>query len=107
MAFTFEMIRRGYKGAHVKRFQAVFTNTGKNLSLMPGVVDEKRKYESENLPLWFSYSRWVFRILFYLVRIFYGCYYHKGGIGYKIFDESNSDERRSFFIKKPKWKMPA
>jgi glycosyltransferase involved in cell wall biosynthesis len=102
--FVTKMIKKGYKGKHIKQYFSVYTLTGKNLSFDPISNKERVEYAKYRLPKWLPIAKPFLKLGFYFARIIYGTFWHKGEIRYEIYTLSNLDERTCFAPKTKTWK---
>ena len=90
--FLYSVLKKGFNGAHVRRYFSVFTYTGSNLSLDPISEIEKTRF-NKTLPIWYRISKPVFFILFYIERLLNKTYSEKSDLKYSIFDKGNTARR--------------
>lgn len=101
--FVYKLLRKGFKGAHLKKYVSAFTHTGNNLSEHASSSIEIRDYKKKNLPYWFCIGQPVFKAGFFAARIFYGTLWNKGSIEYSLYHE-NLQQRKTFKENKPSYK---
>jgi len=102
--FLYDVIKRKFKGAHVRRYFSVFTYTGSNLSLDPISKVEKIRF-NKTLPLWYQICKPVFFILFYVERLLNKTYNEKSDLKYSIFDKGNTSRRVDKVKKNPTFRV--
>ena len=105
--FTAELLKRGYKAKHLKKYLAVFIMTGNNDFLTKKAVDEQRKYISQNrliLPKLLHHPINFFRIA---EKVIHGCYYQKFPLKYSIYLNSYTNNRKEITAVKgtPFWRL--
>jgi glycosyltransferase involved in cell wall biosynthesis len=102
--FVYELLKKGFKGAHLKKYIAAFTHTGNNLSEHPSSSIEMRTYKKKNLPAWFKIVNPIFKAGFFGARIFYGTLWNKGSIDYSLYQDRSLEERKRITVPKPSYK---
>lgn len=102
--FLYDVMRKGFKGAHVKKFFATFTYSGENLSLQPISAIEKAKF-SKTLPLWFRTARIFFIPFFYCERIINRTFSENSPLSYSIFTNDNLSKRKVFVTENPDYRL--
>jgi len=90
--FLYQVIKKGFKGRHVKKYSATFTFSGNNLSLNPISSIEKKKF-LKTLPIWYRLMRPVFFVLFFIERILNQTYSESATLSYSIFTPANLTKR--------------
>jgi glycosyltransferase involved in cell wall biosynthesis len=90
--FLYSVIRKGFKGAHIRQYTAVFTYSGSNLSLDPISGVEKKKFGAQ-LPAWYKALKPLFYAFFFLERILQGTYWEKSPLVYAVYVAQNLRER--------------
>jgi glycosyltransferase involved in cell wall biosynthesis len=104
--FFYRVQQQGFKGAHINKFLATFTHTGRNLSHSPFTMEEKEAYEKTNLPKWFRPCKPLFKLVFYTARILYGTLWHKSPIQYEIYPAVSAAKQREVYkCENPTWRL--
>jgi len=102
--FLYDVLKKGFKGRHVKRYFSTFTYSGNNLSLSPISAKEKKRFNS-NLPLWYRFLKPVFVLLFFVERILNGTYWEQPVLQYSIFSRMDLSQRRQVTKVKPGFRL--
>ncbi len=102
--FMYSVMRNGFKGVHVRRYFAVFTYSGSNLSLDPISDKEKAKF-NDTLPYWYRLLKPLFFVSFFVERILNGTYSEKSSMSYSIFTKKSSNERITLTKKAPGFRL--
>ncbi len=90
--FLYHVIKKGFKGEHVKKYFATFTYSGDNLSLNPISSVEKKKFLN-TLPVWYRVARPIFFIFFFIERILSKSYIESSSLSYSIFRSADLTKR--------------
>jgi glycosyltransferase involved in cell wall biosynthesis len=90
--FLYDVLRKGFRGAHVRRYFSTFTYSGANLSLDPISALEKAKF-NKTLPRWYKIFRPILFLLFFVERFVHRTYSEKSVLSYSIFTKGNTDKR--------------
>lgn len=104
VVFLYDVIRKGFRGAHVNQYFSVFVFSGENLSLQPVSAIEKSKF-NKTLPIWFRILKPVYFLLFFMEKIIHGNYREKAMLSYSIFTKKNILSRTSFTSHKPGFRL--
>ncbi|NOT74805.1 MAG: glycosyltransferase [Cyclobacteriaceae bacterium] len=91
--FLYDVLKKNFKGAHVKKYFSVFTYSGDNLSLNPISQIEKERF-NKTLPLWFRVFKPFFFLMFFLERVLTGTYSEESTISYSIFTKEDLKKRK-------------
>ena len=92
--FLVQIMRSGYRAAHVKRYLAAFTMTGENLSMVPNDHEVKRLLSMYN-PL-LAKVRWPLIVMRRVEKLLNGAYFRNGIIKYAIYTDDKPDIRKEF-----------
>ena len=97
--YVIRVLRSGYKARHVKRYQAVFTMTGKNLG-----ADEQARRERKqllaNAPFYIRIGKLHMNYFRLLEKFFSGAYFQKKPLEYAVYVQGES-QRKTFHAEKP------
>jgi glycosyltransferase involved in cell wall biosynthesis len=102
--FLYEVMKKGYKGIHVKKYFSVFIFSGTNLSLNPISNVEKKKF-NDTLPKWYRVLKPLFFVLFFGERVLRNTYYEKSPLSYSIFTKESLFERKTFIKLNPGFRL--
>lgn len=102
--FLYEVMKRGFIGGHVKRYFAVFTFSGTNLSLNP-ISDVEKKEFNNTLPRWYRILKPVFFMLFFVERILKDTYREKSFLSYSIFTKESLSKRKMLTKMNPGFRL--
>jgi len=104
--FVVRVLRSGFNAKHVKRYQAAFTMTGKNLG-----ADEQARLERKQLlakaPFYIRISRLHLNFLRLIEKFSSGAYFQKKPLQYAVYVEGMNKERKFFSVNKAsfRWKF--
>ncbi len=102
--FLYNVIKKGFRGAHIKKYFAVFTYSGNNLSLNPISAIEKKRF-NKTLPTWYLITKPFFKLLFFVERVLQGTYFEKSVLSYSIYTKSSSANRITISKTSPGFKL--
>jgi glycosyltransferase involved in cell wall biosynthesis len=102
--FLYQVIRNGFKGAHLRKYFSVFTYSGANLSLDPISKIEKARF-NRTLPGWYKVVRPLFFLFFYVERIVHNVYREKSKLAYAIFLKGHMDKRVTLVKENPGFRL--
>jgi glycosyltransferase involved in cell wall biosynthesis len=102
--FLYNVIKKGFKGVHVRKYFSVFTFSGSNLSLAPISALEKKRF-NKTLPRWYRVIKPVFFILFFANKILNRNYTEKPALSFAIFTEESLRSRKTVTIKNPGFRL--
>lgn len=102
--FLFDVIRKGFKGAHIRKYFSVFTYSGTNLSLDPISRIEKSRF-NKTLPVWYRVMKPLFFLLFFVERILKNTYNEKSPLSYSIFTNESLLQRKTFTKVNPGFRL--
>ena len=96
--FVVRVLRSGFNAKHVKRYQAAFTMTGKNLG-----ADEQARLERKQLlakaPFYIRISRLQLNFLRLMEKFSSGAYFQKKPLEYSVYVQ-DANQRKSFCVNK-------
>jgi len=95
--FVIRVLRSGYRAAHVKRYLAIFTMTGKNKYASQEVLLE-RKHWMASSPLWVRIFKWPLNFTRLFEKLIYGCFLEKLPLCYAIYVSGNDANRKYFCV---------
>jgi glycosyltransferase involved in cell wall biosynthesis len=90
--FLYSVLKKNFRGIHIKKYFSTFTYSGSNLSLNPVSDIEKKKFKKQ-LPIWFRIMSPMFKILFFVEKLINGLYTEKSYLTYAIYVKENLKER--------------
>ena len=102
--FLYQVIKAGFRGAHLPGYAATFTYSGTNLSLHPVSAQEKKRFRS-GLPLWFRLLRPVFFLSFFAEKLLHGNYWESSSLRYAIYSGEDLSQRKVFKIDHPGFRL--
>lgn len=102
--FLYNVIRAGYRGAHLPGYAATFTYSGTNLSLHPVSALEKKRFLG-TLPLWFRLMKPVFFLSFFVEKLIHGNYHESSSFRYSIYCDDNLEHRKDFHADHPGFRL--
>ncbi|MBS1505290.1 MAG: glycosyltransferase [Bacteroidetes bacterium] len=102
--FLYHVIRKKFKGAHVSKYMAVFTYSGKNLSLSPISALEKKRF-SKTLPAWYRLVRPFFFFLFFIEKILHRNYSEETELSYSIYTNESPKKRVTKTKRNPHFRL--
>jgi glycosyltransferase involved in cell wall biosynthesis len=102
--FLHDVLGKGFKAAHIKRYFSTFVFSGKNLSLNPISDVEKKKYNA-TLPTWFHLSKPLLRLSFFYRKIVNGTYWEQSPLLYSLFLKEDLTKRRTKVVNKPTYRL--
>ncbi len=102
--FLYDVLKKDFKGAHVRKYFSTFTYSGVNLSLDPISALEKKKF-GKTLPIWYRILRPALFLLFFVERIIYDTYREKSVLSYSVFTKGNTTERVTRIKPNPTFRM--
>jgi glycosyltransferase involved in cell wall biosynthesis len=95
--FVVRALRQGFRARHARRYLAVFTDTGANLSASASQFRERREWK-RSFP---AFIRWLgpaFNLLRLLEKLLRGCYRQRFPLEYGIFTSDSGDKRKEFAV---------
>ncbi len=90
--FLWNVMKKGFKGVHLKKYFSVYTYSGNNLSLDPISSIEKKRF-NKTLPVWYKLVKPILFCLFFVEKVLYDTYREKSPLSYSIFSKNNSSGR--------------
>lgn len=90
--FLYQVMKAGFRGAHVPRYCSVFTYSGRNLSLDPISAVEKKRF-NKGLPWWYKILKPLYFVLFFGEKILHGTYKQKGGLAFPVYTRESLSTR--------------
>jgi glycosyltransferase involved in cell wall biosynthesis len=96
--FVVDLLKRGYKVRHVKRYMSVFTMTGQNQLTKESSLNEVERMNSEYVSWFLRIMKHPLNILRIIEKLFHGCYYEKFPLTYAIYTDKNTKGRQIFNI---------
>lgn len=102
--FLYNVMKKGFKGAHVGKYFSVFTFSGANLSLAPISATEKRKF-NRTLPSWYRIAKPIFFMLFFVNKILNRTYSEKPALSFAIFTEESLTNRKTVMVENPSFRL--
>ena len=102
--FLYNVIRKGYKGAHIPMYFSTFTYSGDNLSLNPISAQEKIRF-GKTLPGWYKLVKPFFFFLFFVEKFFRNTYYESSPLTYSIYTRDRLDKRTTITKHNPGFRL--
>lgn len=102
--FLYHVLRKKFKAAHISRYMAAFTYSGKNLSLSPISAIEKNRF-NKTLPAWYRLIRPFFFFLFFIEKIIHRNYSEEEELSYSIYTHGSPNERVTLIKMKPQFRL--
>lgn len=97
--FVVRVLRSGFKARHIKHYLAAFTMTGKNLSVDPSAIKERKRL-SASAPFYIKINKWLLNGARLMEKFFSGAYFQEKPLEYAVYVEGMNKERKSFSVKK-------
>ena len=92
--FLWNVMRKGFKGVHLKKYISVFTYSDNNLSLEPISRLEKKRF-NKTLPTWYKLVKPILFCFFFVEKILNDTYREKASLSYSIFSKNNFTGRKT------------
>jgi len=92
--FLRNVMRRGFKGVHLRKYISVFTYSSNNLSLEPISRNEKERFNN-TLPTWYKLVKPILFCLFFVEKILNDTYREKAPLSYSIYSKNNLNGRNT------------
>jgi len=104
--FVVRALRAGFRARHVRRYLAVFTDTGANLSASASQFRERREWK-RSFPVLVRWLGPVFNLLRLLEKFLRGCYRQRLPLEYEVFTPDSGGERKQFVLNSAgfRWRM--
>ena len=102
--FVYNVIKNGFKGAHIRKYFSTFTYSGENLSLDPISAIEKVSF-NRTLPFWYKVVKPLFFLLFFIERILKNVYRNESPLVYSIYRGENLDNRMKTSKENPGFRL--
>lgn len=102
--FLYNVLKAGFRGRHIKKYFAVFTYSGKNLSLDPISKIEKKKF-NKSLPAWFRLMKPLFFLLFFSERAIHKTFKEAKTLTFSIFTPERLTSRVTRTKKSPTYRL--
>ncbi len=103
--FVVRILCNGYQTAHVNRYLAAFTVTGKNMCTGKNADLEKRN-SIERAPKWVKLLRWPLNVLRLSEKLLNGAYMQKFPLEYSVYNSGSAIERKTFRVNKASFRWP-
>lgn len=97
--FVVRVLRSGFNATHIKRYMAAFTMTGKNLSVDPEAIRE-RKQLSAGAPVYIRINKWLLNGTRLIEKFFSGAYFQEKPLEYSVYVEGTDKQRKDFCVNK-------
>jgi glycosyltransferase involved in cell wall biosynthesis len=97
--FVVRVLRSGFKARHIKCYFAAFTMTGKNLSVDPEAIKERKRL-SASAPFYIKINKWLLNGTRLMEKFFSGAYFQEKPLEYSVYVEGMNEERKSFSVNK-------
>jgi glycosyltransferase involved in cell wall biosynthesis len=101
--FLYGIMKKRFRGAHLRRYVSVFTYSGENLSLSPISLVEKNRF-NRTLPRAYRLMKPLFFLLFFVERFLHGTYREETTLSYLIFTPGNP-VRKEFVKHNPGYRL--
>jgi glycosyltransferase involved in cell wall biosynthesis len=102
--FILRLLKHNYKFAHIEKYLAAFTITGKNKSINPSTLVEARDFFKKS-PLWIKVFNLPLNLLRLVEKFLNGCYWQKFPLEYEIFTNENSLSKKKIKIIKASYRL--
>jgi glycosyltransferase involved in cell wall biosynthesis len=107
--FVVRVLRSGFKARHIKRYLAAFTMTGKNLSVDPAAIKERKRL-SASPPFYIKINKWLLNGTRLMEKFFSGAYFQEKPLEYAVYVINPGDrenQRKTFSVNKAsfRWKF--
>jgi glycosyltransferase involved in cell wall biosynthesis len=102
--FLYQVMKAGFRGAHLPGYTATFTYSGVNLSLDPVSAREKKRFLA-TLPLSFRVMKPLFFLSFFMEKVLHGNYREAGSLRYAIYASDNLGARKEFVVDNPGFRL--
>ncbi len=102
--FLYDVLRKGFRGEHIRSYFATFIYSGDNLSLNPVSAKEKERFNA-TLPWWYRVMKPFFFLMFFVNKVFHGNYFEKKALTYSIYLGSDITQRASITKVNPTFRL--
>lgn len=102
--FLYQVMKAGFKGAHIRKYFSVFTYSGKNLSLNPISDIEKKKF-NKTLPISYKLLKPFYFLMFFAERIIRRTYTEKEVLTFSIFTPGQLTKRSTRIKSRPTFRL--
>ena len=99
-ALVLQLLQKGYRFRHLRRFLSAFTLTGNNRSAQSCAEAEKKQLLAA-APAWVRHSCGLLNKLRLLEKRLYGAHKHTGDLTYDVYDSAVEAGRKHFVIQNP------
>ena len=103
--FVVRVLRHGYKAAHVPKYVAAFTLTGKNRSRTETALEERKRMR-RTVPLWVKVFKYPLNLARYAEKLVHGAYTQELPLEYALYTGEELRERKKFSVPKATWRWP-
>lgn len=97
--FVVRVLRSGFNAKHIKRYFAAFTMTGKNLSVAPEAIKERKRL-SASAPFYIKINKWLLNGTRLMEKFFSGAYFQEKPLDYAVYVEGMNHQRKTFCVNK-------
>lgn len=97
--FVIRVLRSGFNAKHVKHYFAVFTMTGKNLSIDLEAIQERKRL-SATAPFYIKFNKWLLNGTRLMEKFFSGAYFQEKPLEYAVYVEGMNHQRKTFCVNK-------
>lgn len=97
--FVVRVLRSGFNAKHIKRYFSAFTMTGKNLSVDPEAIKERKRI-SASAPSYIKINKWLLNGTRLLEKFFSGAYFLGKPREYAVYVEGMDHQRKTFCMTK-------
>lgn len=102
--FLYDVLRKGFRGAHIRKYFATFTYSGANLSLNPISKIEKDQFD-KYLPFWYRMLKPLYFTMFFVERMLHNSYWEKSPLSYSIYTKESPGKRTVKSKNKPTFRL--
>jgi glycosyltransferase involved in cell wall biosynthesis len=102
--FLYQVMKSGFRGAHLPGYTATFTYSGVNLSLDPISAREKKRFQA-TLPLSFRLMKPLFFLSFFVEKVLNGNYREASVLRYAIYTDDDLHARKEFRVEHPGFRL--
>ena len=102
--FLYNVLRKGFRGFHVRKYASTFTYSGVNLSLDPISAKEKARF-NKSLPIWYQALRPLFFVMFFVEKMLNGNYSETAPLRYSIYSQQSPNKRLPIEVPNPGFRL--